>query len=116
MDMFIDGAWVPSASGATQPVTDPRRGVAFDAVPQGNAQDADRAIRSAAAAFETWRKVPMVERVRIQKACAQAMRDNATAVGAALNRELGRPLPACIAEIARSADLLDIYAEEGLRL
>jgi len=116
MDMFIDGAWVPAASGATQPVTDPRRGVAFDTVPQGDAQDAERAIRSAAAAFETWRKVPMVERVRIQKACAQAMRDNATAVGAALNRELGRPLPACVAEIARSADLLDIYAEEGLRL
>ena len=27
-----------------------------------------------------------------------------------------RPLPACIAEITRSADLLDVYAEEGLRL
>ncbi|GAB4273079.1 MAG: aldehyde dehydrogenase family protein [Pararhodobacter sp.] len=116
MDMFIDGAWVPSVSGSTQPVTDPCRGVAFDTVPRGNAQDADIAIRSAAAAFESWRKVPMAERVRIQKACAQAMRDQAQRVGEALNRELGRPLPACIQEISRSADLLDIYAEEGLRL
>ncbi|MCB1332986.1 MAG: aldehyde dehydrogenase family protein [Roseivivax sp.] len=116
MDMFIDGGWTPSASGLTQPVTDPRRGAAFDTVPQGTAQDADAAIRSAARAFEAWRRVPMAERVRIQKACAQAMRDSAQTIGATLHRELGRPLPACIQEIARSADLLDIYAEEGLRL
>lgn len=116
MDMFIDGTWTPSLSGATQPVTDPRSGAAFETVPVGDAADADRAIAAAAAAFETWRKVPMTERVRIQKSCARAMRDQADAVGQLLHRELGRPLPGCIAEITRSADLLDIYAEEGLRL
>lgn len=116
MDMFIDGAWTPALGGAVQDVTDPQTGQAFDTVPQGDARDADRAIRSAAAAFDLWRKVPMAERVRIQKSCAQAMRDQAATLGAALHRELGRPLPACIQEIARSADLLDIYAEEGLRL
>ena len=47
---------------------------------------------------------------------AQAMRDAADAVGRALHRELGRPLPACMQEVGRAADLLDIYAEEGLRM
>lgn len=116
MDMFIDGSWCPSASGATQPVTNPRTGAAFDTVPKGDAADAERAISSAAQAFETWRKVPMADRVRIQKSCALAMRDHADEVGALLHQELGRPLPACAQEISRSADLLDIYAEEGLRL
>lgn len=116
MDMFIDGAWVAAESGETQPVTDPTTGKSFDTVPVGTASDADTAISAASKAFEKWRSVPMVERVKIQKACAQAMREDADRIGRALNRELGRPLSACIAEVTRSADLLDVYAEEGLRL
>lgn len=116
MEMFIDGTWTPAQSGLTQPVTDPRTGQVFDTVPTGADEDADAAIMSAQAAFKTWSKTPMADRVRIQKTCAEAMRDNAQEIGTLLNRELGRPLPACITEITRSADLLDIYAEEGLRL
>lgn len=116
MDMFINGRWSAALSGATQPVTDPRSGATIDTVPQGDAADADVAIRSAAQAFETWRRVPMAERVRLQKRLAQAMRDAADLIGGTLHRELGRPLPACVQEVGRAADLLDIYAEEGLRL
>lgn len=116
MEMFIDGIWTPSVSGAVQPVTDPRSGAVIETVPQGNATDADRAIRSAARAFESWRRVPMADRVRLQKRLAQTMRDAADHIGGALHRELGRPLPACLQEVNRAADLLDIYAEEGLRL
>ncbi|MEY4305032.1 MAG: hypothetical protein RIT52_1207, partial [Pseudomonadota bacterium] len=116
MEMFIEGRWTPAVSGATQPVTDPRSGVVIDTVPQGGAEDADIAIRSAQRAFASWRQVPMAERVRLQKRLAQAMREAADVVGGALHRELGRPLPACLQEVARAADLLDIYAEEGLRL
>lgn len=116
MEMYIDGAWCPAVSGARQNVTAPATGEVFDTVPTGAAEDADIAIAAAARAFEDWKHVPMAERVRIQKACAQAMRDKAETVGAILNRELGRPLAACVAEITRSADLLDVYAEEGLRL
>lgn len=116
MEMFIHGAFVPALAGARLTVSDPTTGALVDTVPDARAEDADRAIASAAEAFAAWRKVPMAERVRLQKACAQAMRENATPIGAALHRELGRPLPGCVQEIVRSADLLDIYAEEGLRL
>lgn len=116
MDMFIDGAWCPAFSGAYQDVIAPATGSVIDSVPCGGAEDADRAIAAAARAFETWKQVPMADRVAIQKACAQAMRDEAESVAVALHQELGRPLPGCIAEVIRSADLLDVYAEEGLRL
>lgn len=116
MDMFIDGDWHSRPDAALLPVTDPRTGETVDTVPDGASVDADIAIRSSARAFASWRKLAIAERVRIQKACAAAMRAKAERVGRALNRELGRPLPACIAEIVRSAELLDIYAEEGLRL
>lgn len=116
MDMFLHGDWRPAASGRRFEVTEPTTGAVIDSVPMAGAADADAAIASAAQAFALWRKVPMAERVRIQKSCAQAMRDHAARIGAVLHRELGRPLPGCVQEIARSADLLDIYAEEGLRL
>lgn len=114
--MFISGRWNPSVSGERQDVINPATGEIIDSVPAGDASDADIAISSAAKAFASWKHTPMTERVRIQKACAQAMRDRASTVGAVLNRELGRPLSACVSEITRSADLLDVYAEEGLRL
>lgn len=98
------------------PVTDPTTGAVFDTVPSGGAFEADLAIRAAADAFVLWKAVPMAERVRIQKACAVAMRAAADDLGALLSRELGRPLAGCLHEIARSAELLEIYAEEGLRL
>ncbi len=114
MQMFIGGTWVGAAE--TMPVTDPTTGAVFDRVPLGGAAEADQAIRAAAAAFVLWKAVPMAERVRIQKACAAAMRASAAEVGALLSRELGRPLAGCLHEISRSAELLEIYAEEGLRL
>ena len=114
MQMFINGAWV--AGAGQMPVIDPTTGVVFDTVPKGGAIEADAAIRAAFAAFALWKSVPMAERVRIQKAGAAAMRAAAPEIGALLSRELGRPLAGCLQEILRSADLLEVYAEEGLRL
>ena len=116
MLMFIEGQYVAAASGQTMPVIDPTTGISFDKVPLGGAADADAAIKSSARAFEIWKQTPMAERVRLQKTCATAMRDNAHDVAQLLSRELGRPLPGCLQEISRAAELLDVYAEEGLRL
>ena len=116
MQMFIDGAWHPSESGATQPVIDPRSGEVIDTVPNGTDKDADLAVQSAHRAFDLWRKTPMAARVKLLKSLASAMRAEAEQIGQALHRELGRPLPACQQEVMRASDLLDIYAEEGLRI
>ena len=113
MKMFIGGDWVGVEA---MPVTDPTTGVVFDHVPLGGVAEADAAVRAAHAAFGPWKALPMAERVRLQRACAAAMRVAAPEVAALLSRELGRPLAGCLQEIARSAELLEIYAEEGLRL
>ena len=116
MRMFVHGTWVDAADGKTMPVFDPATGEAFGKVPLAGAADANAAIRSCAQAFDGWKRTPMAERVRLQKACANAMRANADDLARLLCRELGRPFPGCLQEIARAADLLDVYADEGLRL
>ena len=116
MDMFIDGQWTPARSGARQKVTNPATGAIIDTVPTGDAADADIAIRSADRAFRQWRVTPVAERARLQKKAAALMRERAKEIGRVLTTELGRPLAGSVTEIQRSADLLDVYAEEGLRL
>jgi succinate-semialdehyde dehydrogenase/glutarate-semialdehyde dehydrogenase len=116
MDMFIDGRWMQAASGERYNVINPATGAVIDTVPTGDARDADIAILAAERAFQKWKKTPVATRARLQKKAANLMRDRARDIGRVLTTELGRPLIAAIAEVERSADLMDVYAEEGLRI
>lgn len=116
MEHFINGAWCESSGTARIEVRNPSTGALIDSVPAGIAADADRAINAAAAAFSTWRRTPTAKRVAIQKACAATMREHAKELAYLLTLELGRSLAGSQQEIERSAELLDYYAEEGLRL
>jgi succinate-semialdehyde dehydrogenase/glutarate-semialdehyde dehydrogenase len=114
--LWIDGAWAPSASGRTLDVRDPASGALLARVAEADATDADRAIRAAHAAFAGWRRTPVAERARLQGAFAALMRRDAEAIGRTLSAELGRPLDGAITEVTRSADLMDYFAQEGLRV
>jgi succinate-semialdehyde dehydrogenase/glutarate-semialdehyde dehydrogenase len=116
MDMFIEGRWTVALSGVRMDVLDPATGAVVDTVPVGGAGDADLAIRSAEAAGEAWRRTPVAERARLQRKAAGLMRERAAEIGGVLTAELGRSRAGAIAEIERSADLLEVYAEEGLRI
>ena len=116
MDMFIDGGWRQAASGARHNVVNPATGAVVDTVPTGGKRDADIAIVAAERAFKTWRRTPIATRARLQKRAANLMRERAPELGRTLTSELGRPLAAAVTEIERSADLMDVYAEEGLRI
>ncbi|HEX6130683.1 MAG TPA: aldehyde dehydrogenase family protein, partial [Actinomycetota bacterium] len=53
--MFIGGEWVDSASGQTRTITSPATGEVLAEVPEGSAEDVDRAVAAARRAFdETW--------------------------------------------------------------
>lgn len=116
MDFFIDGKWTPATASQLIQVVNPATGEAIETVPSGNAADADRAIVSALGAFKLWRKVSMAERAKLQHAAAQRLRERADEFARLLTLELGRPIAGSKIEIERSADLLDYFAEEGLRL
>jgi succinate-semialdehyde dehydrogenase / glutarate-semialdehyde dehydrogenase len=103
-------------SSATQNVINPTTGAVIDTVPTGDAADADIAIQAAHRAFQAWRSVPVAERARLQRKAASLMRERAAEIGRVLTSELGRPLAGAITEIERASDLLDVYADEGLRI
>ncbi|MFM2066652.1 MAG: hypothetical protein RLZZ584_1561 [Pseudomonadota bacterium] len=115
-DLFLDGGWVPSGTGAWLAVTDKAGGSVIARVPLADAADVDRAVQGAEAAFGPWRDTPLEARVAAVRRCAALMRAHADTLGDWIMREVGRPLAGARAEIVRSAELLDVYAEEALQL
>ena len=64
--MLIGGEWVDSSDGRTFDVETPaRRGSVIAQVPRAGAEDVDRAVKAAAAAFPSWRSVAPRDRGRI---------------------------------------------------
>src|SRR6267154_120241 len=64
--IWIGGKWVGSASRKSFPIDNPATEEILDEVPRGNAKDADLAVEAASEAFQTWRKMPGLERARDQ--------------------------------------------------
>jgi acyl-CoA reductase-like NAD-dependent aldehyde dehydrogenase len=62
----IDGETVPSIDDATMPVVDPATGETVATAASGSAEDVDRAVRAARAAFDDgrWRFLPPLEQER----------------------------------------------------
>ncbi len=55
--LYIDGEWVRPTGSGTIDVIRPHRRV-IGPIPEGNAEDVDRAVKAAVAAFEVWSQTP----------------------------------------------------------
>jgi len=70
--MLIGGAWVESAAGEEIAVESPGNRQIIGAVPRGRAEDVDRAVAAAAAAFPAWSRTVPRERGRALQRIADA--------------------------------------------
>lgn len=113
---FIDGKNAAPSNGEYLKVYNPCNGEQIAAIARGNETDVDTALKSSEKAFKSWSKKTMAERVALQHKAANAMRENRDELAQTISSELGRPFEGCQREIERSADLLDYYAEEALRI
>jgi phenylacetaldehyde dehydrogenase len=69
--MLIGGEWVEAADGRRIDVENPSRREPLASVARGGAEDVDRAVRAAAAAFPAWRALPARDRGRLLSAIAE---------------------------------------------
>lgn len=91
--MFIGGAWVESADGGTFSVDTPaRRGRVIAEVPRGAAEDVDRAVRAAAAAFPAWRDMAPRERGRLLQRIADDVEARVEDLARTLAAETGNAI------------------------
>ena len=115
VNLFIDGAWTPAASGKTLPVLNPATEDTIGTVAHAQQADLDRALASARKGFETWRKVAAYDRYKLMRRAADVIRGRADEIAALMTMEQGKPLVEAKGETLLAGDLIDWFAEEGRR-
>ncbi|MEA2445134.1 MAG: hypothetical protein QOJ12_2426, partial [Thermoleophilales bacterium] len=105
-DMFIDGEWVPSRTGETMESTSPATGEVIGSVPQGDRDDAIRAIAAANRAAGAWERLTAFDRAAKMHAVGDAIEARRDALARTLTLDQGKPL---LAESYGEVDELIAY-------
>ncbi len=79
-------------------------------------EQAEEAIKAAASAFETWKRVPAQERANYLFAAADLLRERRFLMNAWMIYEVGKSWVEADADTAEAIDFMDFYAREMLRL
>jgi betaine-aldehyde dehydrogenase len=90
--IYINGAWVASTGSGTIPVINPATEEVIATVPDGTAEDADRAVQAAAAAFEAWSQTPLEDRIAYVTAIADGLDARTQEIAETVTAELGMPI------------------------
>lgn len=116
IQLLVDGAWQDAADGATLAVYNPATGETLGQVARAGTADLERAVAAAQRGFEVWRWLSAHERQAIMRRAAQLLRERATTIATFMTQEQGKPLPEALAEVRAGADIIEWFADEGLRL
>jgi acyl-CoA reductase-like NAD-dependent aldehyde dehydrogenase len=111
---LIDGAWVGADGIENINPSDTSDVVGVYA--RATADDTERAIAAARAAFPAWSRSGILERHAILSKTAQEILARKAELGELLSREEGKTLPEGIGEVTRAAQIFDFFAGETLRL
>ncbi len=115
VQLLIDGAWGPSASGETLPVLNPATGETIGQLAHAGIPDLDRALAAVQKGFEVWRKMSAYDRSKIMRKAADLVRARVDTIAPLMTMEQGKPLAEAKMETAFSADIIEWFAEEARR-
>lgn len=113
---YVDGAFVDASEGGRYVVTDPADGSRLAEVALCTADDARRAIASAADALPEWRQRTGLERGAVLARFAALMETHEDDLAELLTREQGKPLTEARGEIAYARSFLEWFAAEAPRV
>jgi acyl-CoA reductase-like NAD-dependent aldehyde dehydrogenase len=115
--MFIGGDWQPSATGETFEATSPANGAVIGSVPQGDRDDARRAIEAARAAADGWARLTAFERAAKMHAVGDIIASRRDALAQTLTLDQGKPLHAeAYDEVDELIEYWRMAAEDAKRL
>ena len=114
--LLIDGQWQDAADGRTLAVSNPATGSEIGRVAHAGIADLDRALAAAQKGFALWRDVPAAERGKTMRRAAVLMRERAAEIAVLLTQEQGKPLAEAKVEAMASADIIEWFADEGMRV
>ena len=109
--MFINGEWVDSESKKTFETLNPENNKPWAIVPEANAKDVDKAVKSAQKAFEgEWPKLLPRERAKYLRAIGNKLRENAELLGKVETVDTGKLYRETYKQAHYIAEYYDYYA------
>src|SRR5947209_9458727 len=108
---YVNGQWLPSASGETFAVYDPSTEEVIARVAAADKSDVDRAVKAAREAFDSgpWSKTTAQDRGRVLFKLAEKIRQNADMLAALECRNTGKPIVEAEFDIADVATCFEYY-------
>lgn len=105
--LFIDGEWVESSGTGTEPVYNPSEGIQISATPMCGADEVDRAVRAAAAAFADWSETPAVDRARLMFRFKELLEKHFEDLSRIVTREHGKTLDESRGSVRRGIEVVE---------
>ncbi len=118
-DLFINGEFIPSASGRRFATTNPATGDTLAEVAEAGGEDLDRAVAAARAAFESgpWAEMKPRQRGRILMKAAERLFSRAEEFGRVETLDNGKPIfEAAKIDMPAAADCLSYFGESADKL
>jgi aldehyde dehydrogenase (NAD+) len=109
--IFVDGQFAPARSGRTLPVVEPATGRTVGALAAGGADDVDRAVRAASAAFEgDWGRLAAAERGRLLARFGAAIARDGERLAQIESQDTGKPISQARADVSAAVRYFEYYA------
>jgi aldehyde dehydrogenase (NAD+) len=89
--IYIDGAWVPSTGSGTIDVVNSTTEEVMGRIPEGTAEDVDKAVQAARRAFETWSQTEVDERAKYLTRITEALQGRMDDIATLVSQEVGMP-------------------------
>lgn len=94
-------------------VTDPSTGEVVESFDHATDADIEAALAASAAAYSSWKDVPMAERAVVVKRVAALFAERADELAAIATQEMGKPVPEGVEEAEFCQAIFDYFADEG---
>jgi acyl-CoA reductase-like NAD-dependent aldehyde dehydrogenase len=90
--IYIDGAWVPSTGNGTIDVINATTEEVMGRIPEGTADDIDKAVAAAKAAFPGWSTTSVEERGKYLQRITEGLQARMGDIAKTISEEVGMPL------------------------
>jgi malonate-semialdehyde dehydrogenase (acetylating)/methylmalonate-semialdehyde dehydrogenase len=97
----------PAEGGTTLPIFNPATGQVIDQVPMSGAAEVDAAVTAAAAAYRSWSRTAVMERVRLMFRFKALLEQHFEDLAAIITRHHGKTLDEARGEVRRGIEVVD---------
>ncbi|WP_345460036.1 aldehyde dehydrogenase family protein [Actinoallomurus oryzae] len=110
--LYLDGAWASSSSGATSTTLNPFDATVLETVAEASADDVDRAVAAARAAFDSgpWPRTPATERGRTLARIADLLQRDRESIARTESLDTGKTLKEGRADVDDVTAVFRYYA------